>query len=191
MPSLAELRRRYPKVTLDLSLSDRQSDPIKEGWDIVLRIGELPASGGIIVRKLCDLRAGLYTSADYLERHGPITTLEELQQQQGVLFRNNAGQIRPWTVCEGGRKLDVMPLASVIASDGRAMIDSVKAGLGVAQLYDRVAACFVESEALVPLLPELNVDGPPVHALIPAGRRMPPKTRAVLEHLSDCLRSAR
>lgn len=28
-------------------------------------------------------------------------------------------------------------------------------------------------------------DGPPIHALIPAGRRMPPKTRVVLDRLVE------
>ena len=43
LPVFALVREQYPKVTLELSLSDRQSDPVKDGWDIVIRAGELPA----------------------------------------------------------------------------------------------------------------------------------------------------
>ena len=34
-------------------------------------------------------------------------------------------------------------------------------------------------------IPQADVDGPPIHALIPAGRGMPPKTRVVLDHLAE------
>src|SRR6201985_3314600 len=41
--TVESVRRSYPKVTIELSLSDRQSDPVKDGWDIVVRAGVLPA----------------------------------------------------------------------------------------------------------------------------------------------------
>ncbi len=75
IPSFTRLRARHPGVTLELSLNDRQSEPVKEGWDIVLRIGQLPPTGDMVVRKLCDLRNGLYASGDYLARRGPIGAL--------------------------------------------------------------------------------------------------------------------
>jgi DNA-binding transcriptional LysR family regulator len=190
IPSFAALRERYPKVTLDLSLNDRQTDAVKEGWDIVLRIGELPASGDMIVRKLCELTNGLYASADYLARRGPILDFATLREQDGIVFRSGSGQLRPWSVMKDGLPIEVSPNVTVVASDGRAMIDLIKAGLGMAQIFDKVAAPYVASGALIHALPELDVPGPPVHALIPLGRRMPPKTRVVLEHVSEVLRSA-
>jgi DNA-binding transcriptional LysR family regulator len=188
MPSFTAFRQKYPKVSLDLSLNDRQTDPVKEGWDIVLRIGDLPASGDMIVRRLCTLRNALYASVDYLDRHGPIHDLAALRQQQGILFRAHSGQLRPWSVVENGRPIEISPEVSVVVSNGHAMLDATRAGLGVAQIFDRVAQQYVAKGELVPVLPEFDVDGPPVHALIPLGRRMPPKTRVVLEHMSEMLR---
>jgi DNA-binding transcriptional LysR family regulator len=52
-----------------------------------------------------------------------------------------------------------------------------------------VAQPHVAAGVLRHVLPEADVPGPPVHALIPLGRRMPPKTRVMLEHLSDVLRT--
>lgn len=42
---------------------------------------------------------------------------------------------------------------------------------------------------LVHLLPVADVDGPPVHSMIPLGQRMAAKTRAVLNHLVESLRA--
>jgi DNA-binding transcriptional LysR family regulator len=190
LPTFARIRQAHPKVTIELSLSDRQSDPVKDGWDIVIRAGTLPAEGEMTVRKLCDIRLGLYASPDYVARHPPLTSVNDLDGQEAVIFRAGSGRPRPWTVTEGTHVFDTMPSASLVTGDGRAFIDAAIAGLGIAQIFDRVGAPHIEAGELLHLLPEADADGPPVHALIPAGRRMPPKTRVVLDHLAEFFRRA-
>ncbi len=189
IPTFAALRERYPQVTLELSLTDRQTDAVGEGWDIVVRIGALPASGDMTVRKLCDLELGLYASASYLERQGQVASVQDLWTHEAIIFRAWSGQLRPWIVQDAGRIAEMVPKIGLIVADGRVMIDAAKAGLGIAQLFGRVAQPHVASGELQHVLPEADVVGPPVHALIPLGRRMPPKTRVVLDHLGDVLRS--
>jgi DNA-binding transcriptional LysR family regulator len=188
LPVFALVREQYPKVTLELSLSDRQSDPVKDGWDIVIRAGELPAEGEMTVRKLGDIRLGLYASHDYVARHAPLTSIHDLTGHEAVIFRAGSGKTRPWTVTDGNRVFETAPPASVTTGDGRAFIDSAIASMGIAQIFDRVAAPHVEAGELQHVLPQADVEGPPIHALIPAGRRMPPKTRVVLDHLVEFFR---
>ncbi|RDJ26664.1 LysR family transcriptional regulator [Bosea caraganae] len=188
LPVFALVRSRHPQVTLELALNDRQSDAVGEGWDIVVRVGPLPDSGDMTVRKLCDLRLGLYASADYLAQRGPIAAVKELWNQEAIVFRSGSGQLRPWTVLDGGRATQIAPKAGLVTSDGRALIDAAIKGLGVAQIFDRVAHPHVVSGELQHVLPEADADGPPVHALIPVGRRMPPKTRVVLDQLAEFFR---
>ncbi len=187
LPAFAAVRLRYPKVTLELSLTDRQSDPVKEGWDIVVRIGMLPPAGEMTVRKLCTLRIGFYASAAYLARHDALTGVKDLHTQEAIIFRAGSGQLRPWSVPEAGHVTEMAPPPGVIVTDGRTMADAAIAGMGIAQMIDRVAQPYVMAGKLLHVLPEADVDGPPVHALIPLGRRMPPKTRVVLDHLAEAL----
>ncbi len=187
-PTFAAMRARYPQVTLEVSLNDRQSDPVGEGWDIVMRIGALPAGGDMTVRKLCDLRRGLYASSGYLERRAPPATVKDLWSHEAIVFRAASGRLRPWTLPGAEGPSEVSPRAGLILADGRATIDAAVAGLGIAQIFDRVAEPYVAAGELRRVLPEADVVGPPVHALIPLGRRMPPKTRIVLDHLAEVLR---
>lgn len=189
IPTFPDIRKKYPLVSVELSLTDRQSDAVGEGWDIVVRIGSLPTEGEITVRKLCDLRLGLYASPDYLAAREPITSIRDLLVQEAVIFRAGSGRLRPWTIFEGPHTSEVSPNASIVVGDGRSMIDAVRNGLGIGQIFDRVAHPHVLSGEMVKVLPEVDVDGPPVHALIPLGRRMPPKTRVVLQHLADVLKA--
>ena len=185
LPTMLRIRQQYPKVTLELNLSDRQSDPVKDGWDIVVRAGILPTDGEMMVRKLCDMRLGLYASSGYLARHAPLSSINDLTGQEAIIFRAGSGKTRPWTVTDGARVFETTPPAGLITGDGRAFIDAAIAGLGIAQIFDRVAAPHVYSGELEHVLPQADVAGPPVHALIPAGWRMPPKTRVVLDQLVE------
>jgi DNA-binding transcriptional LysR family regulator len=188
LPTLLRIRQQYPKVTLELNLSDRQSDPVKDGWDIVVRAGQLPAEGEMTVRKLCDMRLALFASSGYLARHAPLSSIHDLTGHEAVVFRAGSGKTRSWTVTEGSRVFETIAPASLITSDGRAFIDAAIAGLGIAQIFDRVAEPHVTAGELEHVLPQADVDGPPIHALIPAGRRMPPKTRVVLDTLVEFFR---
>lgn len=188
LPFLATLRRRYPKVTLDMALTDRMSDPVAEGWDIVVRIGELPAEGDMTVRKLCDLRLGLYASPEYVQRKGAIHTVADLSHHDAVIFRGPTGRHRAWTVSDNGHVRDIVMEPVLVLADGQALVDAAICGFGIAQILDRVAKPHVQAGRLVHILPASDVDGPPVHAIIPVGRRMAAKTRAVLNHLADSLR---
>lgn len=189
LPSFLDLRKRYPKVTLEVALSDRMSDAVGEGWDIVVRIGMLPADGDMTVRKLCDLRLGLYAAPEYLAQHAPIQAVSELSVHDAVIFRGPSGRLRPWTVQDGEIVREISPSPVMVLADGQGLVEATINGLGISQILDRVAKPHVDAGKLVHVLPDADVDGPPVHALIPLGRRMPSKTRTVLNHLAEQLRA--
>ncbi len=187
LPTFAPLRKRYPGITLEVALADRLSDPVGEGWDIVVRIGELPNDGEMTVRKLCNLRLGLYASPDYLSSKKPINALGDLAMHDAVVFRGPSGRLRPWTVNDGGHVREISPSPVLVLADGQALVEATIHGMGVSQILDRVALPHVQARRLVQVLPEADVPGPPVHALIPLGQKMPAKTRAVLNHLAETL----
>lgn len=188
LPTLAALRDTYPKISLELAFVDRISDPVAEGWDLVVRIGELPPESDMSVRKLCTLRNGLYASPHYLARKPAITSIADLSVHDAAIFRASSGRLRPWTVQDGDVTRDIAPTPALVLSDGQALIDATVHGFGISQLFDRVARPLVASGALVHVLPEADIPGPPVHALIPLGHRMPSRTRIVLDKLAEFLR---
>ncbi|NWD74926.1 LysR family transcriptional regulator [Pseudomonas gingeri] len=188
LPTISELRHKYPQVTLELSMTDRMSDAVGEGWDIVVRAGDLPHDSEMTVRKLCNITLSLYASPDYLTRHPPIESASDLVNHEAVIFRGFTGRLRPWSLADNGHVRELSPAPVLIVSDGQALIDSTVVGLGIAQIFDKVAQPYVDSGKLVRIFPAVDTPGPPVHALIPLGHRMPAKTRAVLNYLADRLR---
>ncbi|SAL52809.1 LysR family transcriptional regulator [Caballeronia peredens] len=187
LPSFIELREKYPKLTVEMALTDRMSDPVGEGWDVVVRIGALPDDCEFTVRKLCDLRLGLYASSAYLARRGAVKTLAELTDHDAIVFRGPTGRLRSWTVRGSDTLREIVPHPVLVLADGQALVEAAVAGFGIAQIHDRVALPHVRAARLVHLLPEADVDGPPVHAIISLGQKMTAKTRAVVNHLAEML----
>jgi hypothetical protein len=147
-----------------------------------------PPYSELTVRKLCDLRRGLYASPDYLERKGGVKTLVELTHHDAIVFREPSGRLRRlerarW--CFGARGV-----APAGAGAGRW---SSPGGRGACRLRyhadtrrGRAAACALSR--LVHLLPQADVNGPPVHAIISLGQKMAAKRRAVVNHLAETFR---
>jgi DNA-binding transcriptional LysR family regulator len=189
LPSFIQLREKYPKLTVEMALTDRMSDPVGEGWDVVVRIGALPDDSEFTVRKLCELRLGLYASSEYLARRGEVKTLSELADHEAIVFRGPAGRLRSWTVRENNALREIAAQPVLVLADGQALVEAAVAGFGIAQIHDRVALPHVRAGRLVHLLPEADVDGPPVHAIISLGQKMTAKTRAVVNHLAETLQN--
>ncbi|CAB3794618.1 LysR family transcriptional regulator [Paraburkholderia fynbosensis] len=187
LPSFIQLREKYPKLTVEMALTDRMSDPVGEGWDIVVRIGALPDDSEFTVRKLCDLRLGLYASPEYLARRGDVKTLAELTDHDAIVFRGPTGRLRSWTARDNDTVREIVPHPVLVLADGQALVEAAVAGFGITQIYDRVALPHVRAGRLVHLLPEADVDGPPVHAIISLGQKMAAKTRAAVNHLAETL----
>lgn len=67
---VAAYQERYNDVRVELVLNDRYIDPIEEGFDVTLRIGEPSASTSLISREIVTARRVLCASPAYLEAHG-------------------------------------------------------------------------------------------------------------------------
>jgi len=183
LPTLGRLRERHPDVVVELATGDRMSDPVADGWDIVVRIGQLPADSDMTVRKICDTKLGLYAAPAYLAARGGLDSPEALDAHDALLFRSYTGRLRPWSLLDKGAVRELLPAPAMILGDAHALVEATLLGYGIAQMLDRFVQPHVDAGRLAPLLPALAVAGPPVHALIPVGHRMPARTRVVLDHI--------
>jgi len=185
--ALKEFTQAYPKVTVELSLSDRFEDAIKGEWDIVVRIGDLDDSS-FIAKKLCQSKRILCASPSYLSRRGTPQTIQELRIHDAVMFRMPTGKVRTWMFKESeGKNIELSPAPLAIFGDGRTLVDAVVSGLGVGQVYDKALGPSMKNGELVELFPDKALTGPPINALIPSGRVMPAKTKVFIEFLKQKL----
>lgn len=184
-PLLAELAAKHPALTVDLGLNDRYVDLIEEGWDLVVRIGELKSSS-LIARKLAPCSVVLCAAPSYLARRGMPRTVEELTAHDclGYTLSRTVGADR-WSFGAGG-KVAVAIKGTLKANNGEALVAAARAGLGIIYTPTFLVARDLAEGALLPIgldHPAVELDG--IFAVYPADRRPPAKVRATIDFLVE------
>ena len=76
-PAMADFTTRFPAISVELMLSERKVDLIEDGFDVAVRVGELPDSS-FIARQLAPCRMVVCGSPNYFEKHGKPHTPADL-----------------------------------------------------------------------------------------------------------------
>ena len=79
---VADYMAGYPDVQVELVLNDRFVDPIEEGFDITVRVGEPQPLTSLITREIAPARRVLCASPDYLRGHGEPAHPNQLRRHR-------------------------------------------------------------------------------------------------------------
>lgn len=82
----AAFLRRYPDVTLDISVSDDIRDLVQEGFDLALRTGQ-PQESSLIGRRVGYCQRSLVAAQAYLDQHPPVTHPQQLAAHRCIAHR--------------------------------------------------------------------------------------------------------
>lgn len=183
LPILLNITRRYPDLALTVTFSERFVDPIEEGIDLVIRIGELADSSGLVARRLTTQKLVICAAPDYLHSRGEPQSVEELSQHHCVLgFRRN--QPISWLLKEAdGQVTRYTPPPTHEFADGDAILSATLAGCGLAQLPLWLVGKHLENGELKEVLSGHSGGEMPVSALWPKSRQLLPKIRHVVDTL--------
>ena len=188
-PLLPGFMQRHPHIELHLHLSARRVDLAGEGFDVALRMGQLPDSP-LVARLLARLGGGLYAAPHYLAAHGQPRTPQELAQHECLLFQTAAAaEAGRWALHRGAQQALVAVRGRVTGDNIGLIVRLAAAGLGVAALPDLLAQPEVAAGRLQKVLPQWQTPEQPLHALT-ATRLLPAKTRAWLDFLKASLPGA-
>ncbi len=121
---------------MELNITNRNVDLVAEGFDLAIRLGQLPDSG-LVARKLEDAPLLLVAAPDYLQRRGTPQTLDDLQQHLCLPFvMPRTGRLAPWIFRDDGRDVDWLPRSSIEASDDvLGVVSLAEQGIGVCQEF--------------------------------------------------------
>ncbi|HWK95154.1 MAG TPA: LysR family transcriptional regulator [Pseudolabrys sp.] len=186
-PVLLEMAQRYPKLELELSLSDRIADLAEGGFDLAIRTGHLADRSGVIARRVGRQRMIVCASPAYLEVHGTPCTLDELGTHQAIVYRRG-GPVSPWLFPHDNQPpREVRPPHRLRLDDLDAIADAASAGMGVAWLPSWLVRDRLQNGALVELL--TSEPGYPydVYALWLQTPHMPMKLRIAIDELAAAL----
>jgi len=183
VPKLAELRRRHPRLGLDVRFSDRYADIVSEGLDAAIRVGQL-ADSTLVARRIGQQRLVVVASPRLLRRHGVPTHPTELVSQPCMAFRMpTSGRLRPWEFVEGRKHSEWLPEAPVVMDDGEGLVAAAAEALGLIQVPEYMAAAALRAGQLRTVLEDFAPPPLPISIVYPSARRVTPRLRALLDVL--------
>lgn len=175
---------RHPDLRITLHVSDALQDLVRERVDLAVRYGDLPDSS-LVARRLHTTRRVLVASPAYVERHGAPLHPSDLSRHNCIaLYRSGRPHVS-WRFARGSSELTVRVQGNRVAHDGALVRQWVLQGLGMATKARLDVLDDLRSGRLVELLPDWSGEHFPLHALLPTGRLMPLRVRALLEFLSE------
>ncbi len=189
VPAVCAFLESHPKVDIDLDMSDGYVDLISQGFDLAIRIGELPDSS-LKARRLADLRRVVFAAPDYFAKHGRPKVPGDLAGHQ-CLVRTSARDSDAWPFLVGGRLKAVKVAGRFRSSGALAVNEAALQGLGIANAPLWQVRALVDRGVVELVLTRFEPPRVPVHAVWPATRLLPAKTQLFLNYLAARLKAER
>jgi DNA-binding transcriptional LysR family regulator len=180
--NLAEFRRRYPEIVVDVSFEDRRVDLVEEGYDLAMRVtrdGELPP--GLIARPMRTMSFFIAASHEYLKRHGTPASPEDLARHDFIAVGNfNSLQLM------GPKGKTEVPMRVVLRYRSLGGVaNAVAAGIGLAPLPDILFEDPIFKDVLKPVLTDYPLQEPTLHLVYVSRKHLPLKIRAYIDFIQE------
>lgn len=179
-PILPAFFEAYPKIVIDLSLSDEVVDLYLERTDVAIRVGRLPDSN-LVARKIGTTKRRIVASPAYLARWGVPKTPEDLLRHNCLGF--NFRRANPvWPMREGGRIVERMLSGSLLTNNGETIRRMAMAGVGIGRIADyHVRGPIARGELVEVLADSAIAEADEIHALYRGAQHLPARVRAFLD----------
>ena len=185
-PLLPEFARRYPDISVDLSLTDAKVDLQRERVDVAVRMGPL-VDASFRARLLGHSRKVVVASPAYVRKQGSPKTPLELAAHNCFNF-NFRRSLDEWPFLVNGRTLHLPVRGGLVVNNGESMRELAILGMGIARLAHFHVAEDLRQRRLVELLPAFDPgDVEEIHAIFASRRHLPSRARVFIDFLVERL----
>lgn len=175
MPILCDYLERFPDMEASINLVDRVVNLVEEGFDVGVRIGELPDSSMRAVR-VGEVRRVVCASPAYLKRHGRPEHPADLQAHR-IVAALSVSPVIEWKF--GPDAVRVRPRMTVTNND--AAVEAATRGFGITRVMSYQIAEQLRNGTLERLLPDFEPSPLPVHIVHREGVHATAKVRAFID----------
>ncbi|MEA3044723.1 MAG: hypothetical protein QOH47_2561 [Sphingomonadales bacterium] len=180
-PALADFAALHPAVELDIEFEDRNVDLAGGGYDLAVRIGRL-ADSALVARRIAPVRKHALAGPAYLDAHGRPAHPADLADHAILVYGNEQ-----WRFRVGERWESVRLSPRMRANNGEMLRAAAQAGLGVCVLPSFIAAPALGDGSLEAILRDFPLEEGALHAVMPPGRAVTARVRALVDFLVERL----
>jgi DNA-binding transcriptional LysR family regulator len=183
VPALNAFKKLYPKIKLDVMLTDELVNIMQEGIDLAIRGAPLVDSG-LQASKLATLTTCLCASPEYLDKRGRPRHPNDLEQHDWVLYKLVPELV---SFIKGKNRYSISVKGSISTNNAAARTAFVEGGHGLARipLYDALPK--IKKGTLEQLLTDYSLVDINIYAVYPPGTSGAKKLRLVIDYLKNYL----
>lgn len=184
-PWLSELSNRYPKLQIELTLTDDFADPHHYATDVIFRIGTLNDST-FHARVFGDQKYHLAASPEYINKHDELKSPSDLTQHKCLVYKGSSGANR-WLFKKQGESWTPFTAPELLVSNNaESLLVSALKGMGIVLFPDWLIGEYLKKGSL---LPDHNVaiKATPQHisAIYPSARYISINVRVLIDYFSE------
>lgn len=179
-PFLRDFLANYPKVSVDLDISNHASNLVEQGIDLAIRITN-DLEPNLIARKLATLRSVVCVSKDYIQRRGQPKNLAQLSQHNCLGYSYFGHRHWRFTHPEGEKSVAIS--GSLSANDAAVLQQAAVLGVGIARLPRYAVQAQLDCGELVHLFPEYEPQTLGVYGVFQSRQYMPKALRCFIDEL--------
>jgi DNA-binding transcriptional LysR family regulator len=181
-PLIAEFSRRYPRVSIELVLTDSFLDIVGDDIDVGLHIDE-PLDGSFITRKLISSRRVACASPAYIAKHGVPARPEDLLTHACIRLVRGRHVFDNWTFIEGKQPFDVQVRGPLSTNNAEVthgwLLDGY--GIGLKAFWD--IRDDLEAGRLVEVLAPFAHSTINLYLIYPTRRHLPGRVRVFIDFI--------
>ena len=192
LPLLPDFLGRYPRIRPDWQFDNRQVDLIAEGFDAAIG-GGFELTPGLISRELAPMHIIAVASPAYMNGRTPPADPTDLAGFDGIVLRSSrTGRLRQRVMRNAaGNELPAALQETIIVNDSAAMSRAALLDLGVALIAMPEALPYLDSKALVRLVPDWHADLGSISLYYASRTLLPAKTRVFVDFVLEAFRRNR
>jgi len=184
---IAGFMDRFPKVRLEIHLSDMRDDFVAAGYDAGIRIGRLPDST-LISRQIGETALVFCAAPAYLKAHGTPKHPDELTDHTCLLYTYlSSGST--WVINHKGQTIRKR-LNAEFKTNNSALLNALAvAGQGIIMVPDFIAAEDIKAGRLTTLFGKNSGLRHGIHIVYPARRHVSATQRAFIDYMAAAISS--
>lgn len=185
LPSVLEYLNQHPKTKVNAVFLDRIVNMLEEGYDVGVRIGELPDSS-MRAKKVGAVRLALVASPEYLNENGIPQHFSELNDHS--LIETQVGSLnQDWKFSESGKLINYPIKSRLKVSTNQAAINAAVAGFGITRVISYQVANELQNNKLKFVLEPFEQAPLPINIIHREDRLSSTKVRSFIDLLADNL----
>ena len=180
---LSEFLKRFPEITLEVEFNDRMIDVVAEGYDVVIRAGQIQDSN-LVARKFTTSKSIVVASPEYFKNNGRPETVSELENHACLAYSLIPNPTL-WEFMKDGNRTVVKVTPRLMCNNAAVEVAMAVNGIGIGRIPLFCCEQEIAEGTLEIILDDYEQPEIGVYAVYPHRQYLTAKVRAFVEFLVE------